>query len=367
MRIAVGMSGGIDSAVAVALLQQQGHKVLGLTMQLWDGSLDLPPAEKAACYSADEPQRIEKTKALASRLGVELHCVPLAEIYKREVLEYFCAEYNRGRTPNPCVRCNQAIKFGALLAAAEHKGLKLDAFATGHYARVSYNQATDRYELKRARDRDKDQSYFLARLTQKQLSRVIFPLAEYTKKEIYQLAADFGLQDLLQQPESQDFLGNRDYTAIFKAGKAGAGPIMNSEGRILGAHTGIANYTIGQRKGLNLGGLPVPYYVVSLDAEKNAVIAGEKNQLFSQSLVVSDLNWIAFPQLAEPTKAEVKIRYRAKSVPAMLLPLETSPESSVKVIFETPQSAVTPGQAAVFYQADLVLGSGWINQAQKAE
>lgn len=363
MKIAVGMSGGVDSTVATALLLAGGHEVTGLTMRIWDGSVDLPAATRTSCYGPDEEQEIEAVRGIAGRLGIRHHTIPLISEYKEQVLDYFRREYLSGRTPNPCVRCNHAIKFGALWSAARRAGIAFDAFATGHYARVIHDAASGRHLLRRARDTAKDQTYFLARLTQEQLAGVIFPLGDWHKQHVREAAREMGMGDLAEQAESQDFIGHGDYTALFKETTIEPGPILDRRGNIVGRHQGIARYTIGQRKGLDLGGNPEPYYVTAMDVKRNALIVGPRAELLSPGLVATDINWIGLERLDSPLSVAVRIRSCSPAIPAVIAPVEGAAPSTVKVIFNNPQTAVTPGQAAVFYQDDIVLGGGWIEKA----
>lgn len=365
MRIAVGISGGVDSAVAAALLRAEGHEVIGLTMQIWDGSLTLSATPRPSCFGPDEARELDAVREIATRLGIPHHILPLASEYKEQVLDYVRREYLAGRTPNPCVRCNHAIKFGALLSAARRAGIVFDAFATGHYARVIRDTVTGRHVLRRARDTVKDQSYFLARLTQEQLANVLFPLGEWNKQRVRSTARELGLPQLADQPESQDFIGGGDYAALFEGAAVAPGPIMDRRGRVLGRHKGIVRYTIGQRKGLDLGGNAEPYYVIAMDVERNAVIVGHRDELLSPGLVATDVNWIALGKLDGPLSATAQHRRQTAATPALLSPIEDAPPSTVDVTFATPQAAVTPGQAVVFYRDDLVLGGGWIAQRKE--
>ncbi len=355
------MSGGVDSTVAAALLREEGHQVVGLTMQIWDGFVDLPVSARPSCFGPDEPRELEAVRSLAGRLGIPHHTIPLAAEYRELVLDYFRREYRAGRTPNPCVRCNREMKFGLLLSAARRAGAEFDLFATGHYARVERDPATGRYLLLRAIDREKDQSYFLARLTQEQLTSAIFPLGGWEKSRVREAARRLGLDQLADQPESRDFVGG-DYSPLFAGTAPPPGPILDREGKVLGRHRGIVHYTVGQRRGLGLSG-GGPYYVLALDAGRNAVIVGEREELFSPGLLAGEVNWIALPGLEGPLEAEVRIRRSSPAVPALLSPVSGGPPDAVRVDFATPQSAVAPGQAAVFYRGETVLGGGWILRA----
>ncbi len=362
MKIAVGMSGGVDSTVAAALLREEGHEVVGLTMAVWDGSVDLPDPGRPSCFGPDEPRELETTAELAGRLGIPHHIVPLAAEYRERVLEYFRREYRAGRTPNPCLRCNREMKFGALLAAARAAGVEFDRFATGHYVRTARDPATGRFLLLTGVDRAKDQSYFLARLTQEQLAVALFPLGGWEKDRIREKARSLGLEEVAGREESRDFVGG-DYSPLFPEAESRPGPILDREGRLLGRHRGIVHYTIGQRKGLGLPGRSRPLYVTAIDPGRNALIVGDKADLLSPGLEAAEVNWIAVPGLKGPLEAEVRIRRSSPAVPVRLSPVPGGPEDSVRVEFRTPQASVAPGQAAVFYRGDSVLGSGWIVRA----
>ncbi|HEX9976738.1 MAG TPA: tRNA 2-thiouridine(34) synthase MnmA, partial [Dehalococcoidales bacterium] len=275
IRVVVAMSGGVDSAVAAALLKKQGYQVAAATMKIWAGESSLAKGSHHACYGPGEEEDIEDARRVARVLGIPIHVVDLTREYRAEVLDYFCQEYLSGRTPNPCLRCNRRVKFDALLKKTKESGLDFDYFATGHYARVEYSQAANRYQLKKARDLNKDQSYFLAFLTQSQLGRAIFPLGNYTKAEVRRMAADFGLP-VANKPESQDFAAG-GYSSLLPA--TPPGPILDRQGNKLGEHRGISYYTIGQRKGLRLS-RPEPLYVVDIDLERNAIIVGNQEAVY---------------------------------------------------------------------------------------
>jgi tRNA-specific 2-thiouridylase len=274
------------------------------------------------------------------------------------VLDYVGDEYRAGRTPNPCVRCNRRIKFGGLVEAARRTGLEFDAFATGHYARVERDPASGRFLLKKGLDPAKDQSYFLHRLTQEQLAGVVFPLGEWTKDRVREKARSLGLS-VAERPESQDFLETG--AADLRGGEARPGPILDRFGRVLGEHAGIGHYTVGQRKGLGIGAAE-PLYVLALDAGRNAVVVGPRSALGSPGLTAQDLHWVAVAGLSGPRRAACRIRYRHREAPALLTPRG----DAVLVQFDEPQPAVTPGQSAVFYDGDTVLGGGVIREGWPA-
>lgn len=356
--VAVGLSGGVDSSVAAYLLQKKGYRVIGLTMQIWDGSLPIADEGRSGCYGPGEARDIEAARALAARLGIPHHVVPLAPEYATEVLDYFRGEYRAGRTPNPCVRCNRTMKFGLLLERARAMGIAFDHFATGHYARLETG-VDGLPVLKRAVDQTKDQTYFLSRLTRQQLAGVQFPLGNLTKLEVKALAREIGWADVADKDESQNFIESKNYGVLFSDREQTPGPITDTQGKVLGQHRGIVNYTIGQRKGLGLGGTADPLYVVRLDACANTVIVGSHSDLFSRRLVAAELNWIGQPATPlEPTRVCAKIRQQHTEAPATLCGIPNT--DKVEVLFDEPQMSVTPGQVVVFYGDDLVLGSGII-------
>ena len=351
------MSGGVDSSVAAYLLQKQGYDVIGVTMQIWDGALKLPDMGRAGCFGPGETRDLESARAAATRLGIPHVAVSLTDQFKRYVLDYFRAEYRAGRTPNPCVVCNQRLKFGFLLDRAREQGITFDFFATGHYARVVRDDTTGRCSLLRGVDHKKDQSYFLARLTQEQLRQVLFPLGELTKPDVIHLAREAGFDDIVARKESQDFIESDDYSALFQPADDRPGPIVDTNGHILGQHHGIIHYTIGQREGLKLGGQKRPLYVVGLDASTNRVIVGPGDGLLRAEFEAADCNWPTIEPPATPMEVTVRIRYNHHGCQAVVEPVSAG---RVRVRLEEPQRAVAPGQAAVFYRDDLVLGSGWI-------
>ena len=352
--VVVGMSGGVDSSVAAALLKEQGHRVTGVFMKIWDGENVPVPVKRHACYGPDEAEDIEDARAVARVLGVDFHVFDLRQEYQAEVLDYFRHEYRSGRTPNPCLRCNHRIKFAALLNRARASGIEFDYFATGHYARIGYDKERRRYLLKKAVDPAKDQSYFLSFLSQEQLAESLFPVGGYTKAEVRQLATDYALP-VHRKPESQDFVAG-DYISM--VGTALPGPLLDKSNNILGEHRGIANYTIGQRKGLGVA-TGQPLYVTDIDSERNAVIVGGREELYQDELVAVGLNWIAFEKLEGPLEVGARIRRGAAEAVALVTPVT---EDRVYVKFCQPQLAITPGQAVVFYRGDVMLGSGTIEK-----
>ena len=357
--VAIGLSGGVDSSVAAWLLKRDGWQVTGLTMSIWDGSVPIPDEGISGCFGPGEARDLEAAQAVAARIGIGHRVVPLAEEYKQTVLAYFREEYLAGRTPNPCVRCNQQMKFGFLLEQARKLGVEFEKFATGHYARVRFDEASGRWQLLRGRDAEKDQSYFLSRLKQEQLALLVFPLGELRKDEVKQIARDQGWSDLAEKDESQDFIECDDYSVLFRPGDAKPGDFVTRAGKVLGRHRGIIHYTIGQRKGLELGGGGTPWYVLEIDAPRNRVVVGPREELYSRELTASDLNWVALAgPPAGPLRCLVQIRQRHKAAPATV----TTEEGRLKAVFDEPQLSVTPGQIAVFYDGDTVLASGTIEK-----
>ena len=340
MKIAVAMSGGVDSSVTAALLKETGHDVVGVTMKLTDDS------------------RAEVDAADAARLlDIPHHTIDLREVFARSVIDYFCREYQAGRTPNPCVMCNRYIKFGALWEEAVILGAEV--LATGHYARVE-KDIGGRYLLKKAFDKNKDQSYFLYLLSQEQLGRTLFPLSALTKDKVKKIAAELGLPSA-NRPESREicFIPGNDHAAFLESYMgvvSSPGPVLDEAGRALGRHRGIASYTIGQRKGLGIAA-PEPLYVTAIRPENNAVIAGIKEQAYGTELVAGDINWIAIAPLARPLKLKARIRYRHPEALATLTPQD---DNTVHVKFDEPQMAITPGQSVVFYDGDTVIAGGTI-------
>lgn len=351
-KVAVAMSGGVDSSVAAALLCQQGWEVIGITLDLWP-RLDPHGAvgREDACCSLSA---VEDARRVADALGIPHYVLNFRDLFAEKVIADFVAEYQRGRTPNPCIRCNEHIKFAALLRKAQ--GLGADYVATGHYARI---ERRERYLLKKAVDSEKDQSYVLYVLMQEQLAHTLMPLGGYTKAATRKLARELGLR-VAAKPESQDICFIPDDYGRFLEKYAPAalrsGPILNRRGEVLGQHRGIAFYTIGQRRGLGVA-TGQPLYVVALDAQRNAVIVGREGELYASELVADQVNWIAIERLEGSMEVEVKVRYRTPEAPATLRPLEAN---WVHLHFRQPQRAVTPGQAVVFYQGDTVIGGGRI-------
>ncbi len=342
--VAVAMSGGVDSSVAAALLLEQGYAVIGVTMQLFQDTHNIDDARK----TADD-------------VNIQHYVFDFRNVFETRIIRYFSAEYAAGRTPNPCVLCNPLIKFGLLFDKSHELGA--DLFATGHYVDVVQHEATGRYTLKAASAKGKDQSYFLYRLSQAQLSRTLFPLATHTKNEIRERARRFHLNHVADKAESQEncFVGEQSYQQYLEQHLESEirkpGPIVDTRGMVLGEHQGIYLYTIGQRRGLGIA-LGTPRYVVEIQADQNTVVVGEDGDLMRATCIVRDTNFLAIDPPTEPFECQVKIRYRHAATPARVTPGPHNGEFTI--CFETPQRAITPGQSAVFYQNDLVLGGGII-------
>jgi len=350
------MSGGVDSSVAAALLKEAGHQVTGVTMRIWNGEY-LPEKPRSCCYGPEE-EDIEDARRVAQALGIPFHVLDLRREYEAEVLDYVRREYLSGRTPNPCVRCNRNVKLGDLVDKAREAGIAFDCVATGHYARVEWNQGKRRYLLRKARAETKDQSYFLSSLSQAQLGRCLFPLGNHTKKEVRGLASEFDL-GVHNRPESQDFIAG-GYSSLLGAA-ARPGPILDTQGNVLGQHRGIPFYTIGQRKGLGIA-MSEALFVTDIDPERNAVIVGTKEEVYGDELRCSQLNWIAIEGLSHPAEVKAKIRYNHRESEAVIAPVG---QDEVLVKFKEPQMAITPGQAIVLYQGDMVLGGGTIERTTR--
>ena len=355
-KVAVGMSGGVDSTITVYLLKQEGFDVVGITMSVWDSSIVIPDLGISGCFGPGEEKDIAQTKELALKLGIPHFVVDLKSEYKQNVLEYFCSEYSCGKTPNPCVMCNRKVKFGALIERAKESGIEFDMFATGHYARVEYDDKSKRWCLKKALDEKKDQSYFLSFLSQEQLSKVMFPLGSRTKPEIKETAIKLGFKELAEKKESQDFIETDDYSVLFKDKEIKPGDILDLNGKKLGTHKGIIYYTIGQRKGLGIS-TPDPVYVTKIDADKNTITVGPESGIFTTELKAKNINWISIAELTAPMKVKAKIRQQHKEAPALISPIG----QEVSIVFDDAQRAVTPGQTVVFYDNDIVVGAGIIS------
>lgn len=353
--ILVGLSGGVDSAATAVILKEQGYRVIGATMLIWDPSLPVPTGghQKNACL-APEKEDLSEIHAIVKKLGIDFVTVDCRQEYRATVLDNFRLEYACGRTPNPCVLCNSLIKFGVLPSAAAKQGIKFDKFATGHYARVEKDERTGKFLLKKAVDLSRDQSYFLHRLTQNQLAHVLFPLGEKTKPQIRQKAREAGLV-VADKEDSMDFYCG-DYNDLLNFPNK-PGDMVTLDGKIVGHHNGIWNYTIGKRKGLGISGFAEPMYVVKIDAPKNQVIIGPKSALYSNELKATNVSWVAGEPPAKEFDCEIKIRNL--HVPAKAR-VTVQTNGSFTAHFIEPQLSVTAGQSAVLYDGDIVLGGGVI-------
>ena len=359
------MSGGVDSSTVAALLVRQGHKIVGMTMQLWNQRRlpELMPetAGHGRCCSLDD---VYDARRVAEQVGIPYYVVNFERQFEEQVVQPFVEEYLAGRTPIPCTLCNNYIKFDRFLDMADSVGAH--RIATGHYARVRYDETSGRYQLLRARDGSKDQTYFLFGLTQKQLARTLFPLGEMVKSEVRELAQEMDLA-VASKGDSQEicFVPNGDYAAFLNAylkdkgvePQSTRGSIVTTDGRTLGEHQGVHHFTVGQRKGLGISSKE-PLYVISTDSETQRVVVGGNDDLLCGRFIARQLNWISIEGVAAPVRAQVKIRNKHTAAPATIRP--TADPSCVEVVFDDPQRAVTPGQGAVFYLGDLVLGGGWI-------
>jgi|SRR5579871_1127480 len=363
--IAVAMSGGVDSSTAAAMLRADGHNLVGLTMQLWNqrrlaGHEGMPEAVRGRCCSLDD---VYDARRVAEAIGIPYYVVNHESRFEEEVVRPFVAEYLSGRTPIPCSLCNNHLKFDQLLITARQIGA--EKLATGHYARIEFDSAGGRWLLKRAVDRSRDQTYFLFGLTQEQLSRTLFPLGGLLKSEVREIARRHGLA-LADKPDSQEicFVPGGDYKKFLDAylaeqGEAlpdTGGELVSSSGEVLGSHAGIHNFTVGQRKGLGVA-TGSPLYVIQINGERRQVIVGGDEQLYSRSLRAQRVNWIALERPASALRLGVKIRHRHEPAAATVEPV--GPNEAL-VTFDQAQRAITPGQAAVFYDGDTVVGGGWI-------
>ena len=367
MKIAVAMSGGVDSSAAAAILKDQGHELVGFTMQLWDQRRGINVDENgdplpSRCCSLDD---VYDARRVAEELGFPFYVLNLERDFERDVVQPFVTSYLNGETPIPCVACNSRLKFASLDRLAVSLGC--EKVATGHYARVEFDPSTNRYRLLRGRNVQKDQSYFLWELTQEQLSRALFPLGEMSKPEARDAARQHNLVGVAEKKESQEicFVPDGDYAGFIDRylevenasdRLPGKGEIVDTCGRVVGDHEGIHRYTVGQRRGIGISDQR-PLYVVSINADRNRVTVGSAEELLSNEFTAAGVNWIALDNPSEPVRADVRVRYRHTAAPATITPL---PLQRARIIFDEPQRAITPGQATVFYRGDEVVGGGWI-------
>ncbi len=363
--IAVAMSGGVDSSTVAAMLRAEGHDVIGLTMQLWNqrrlaGREGMPEQVTGRCCSLDD---VYDARRVATQIGIPYYVVNHEDRFERDVVRPFVEEYLSGRTPIPCSLCNNHMKFDQLLIVARQIGA--ECVATGHYARVSYDEARGRWLLKRPADHSKDQTYFLFGLTQEQLSRTLFPLGDMNKPEVRELAHKHGLA-IAEKPDSQEicFVPGGDYKRFIDAYLAEkgeslpdtAGELVTTAGEVIGEHSGIHNFTVGQRKGLGVA-TGSPLYVIQISGADKQVIVGSDEHLYSRTLRVRRTNLISVDDLLEPMRVTVRIRHRHEAAAAII---QRTGDDEILATFDKPQRAITPGQAAVFYDGDVVVGGGWI-------
>lgn len=352
------MSGGVDSSVAAALLKEQGYSVIGVTLNVWpEYAVVEAGSPHRACCSLDS---VEDARRVADRLDIPHYTLNFRDIFDQAVIQNFLDEYLRGRTPNPCVRCNRFVKFEALLSRA--RSWEADYLATGHYARVGRSD-DGRSTLRKAVDPSKDQSYALYSLTQQQLARTLFPLGELRKSETRRIAARLGLVTA-EKPESQEicFVPDDDYSGFIRRrlpSAARPGPIRNREGELLGSHQGIAFFTVGQRRGLGIAS-GRPLYVLEILPEENAIVVGPRDELYSPGLLADDLNWVSIDEPGDAIRVAARIRYRAAEIPALA---RVRRDGKLEVRFDEPQRAVSPGQTVVLYDGDLVVAGGTIVEA----
>jgi len=375
--IAVAMSGGVDSSTVAAMLRAEGRNVIGLTMQLWNqrrlaGHEGMPESVQGRCCSIDD---VYDARRVAETLGIPYYVVNHEERFERDVVRPFVEEYLAGRTPIPCSLCNNHLKFDQLLIVAQQIGA--DHIATGHYAQVVFDEQLDRWLLKRPADKSKDQTYFLFGLTQEQLSRTLFPLGGMTKPEVRELARRHNLM-IAEKPDSQEicFVPGGDYKRFLEAYLAEqgeqpartssatiAGEMVTTDGKVIGEHAGVHNFTVGQRKGLGVA-TGSPLYVIQIKNDTRQVVVGKDEQLYSRTLRARRVNLISMAELRQPMRVAVKIRHKHQPAPAIIEPArEAAGPDDVQVTFDEPQRAITPGQAAVFYDGDIVVGGGWIENS----
>jgi tRNA-specific 2-thiouridylase len=366
MKIAVAMSGGVDSSAAAAILKAEGHELVGFTMQLWNQRRGISVDENgeplpSRCCSLDD---VYDARRVAEELGFPFYVLNLEREFERDVVQPFVTSYLNGETPIPCVACNSRLKFASLDRLAVSLGC--EKVATGHYARVEYDKGANRYRLFRGRNEQKDQSYFLWELTQEQLSRSMFPLGEMSKPEVRDVARTQKLA-VAEKAESQEicFVPDGNYAGFIDRyleaedemeRAPGEGEIVDASGRVLSKHGGIHRYTVGQRRGIGIAS-ERPLYVISIDAGKNRVVVGNQEELLRDEFTAAGINWVAFDEPSAPVRAEVRVRYRHTAVPATITPQDNN---RAHIRFDEPQRAITPGQATVFYRGDEVVGGGWI-------
>lgn len=375
--VVVGMSGGVDSTIVALMLKEKGCRVIGATMSLWDGLLpELKEGQKIkpSCYGPNEITNIEECKKFCKENDIEYYVVDVKEIYKKEVLEYFKTEYRNGRTPNPCIKCNKTVKFGALLEGLKNLNINYDYFCTGHYAKIVrpkegiFGSKKRPFMIAGAEDVSKDQTYFLYRIPSETLEKVRFPLATMKKKDVIKIAQQANLKAALRE-ESQDFIGEEYFDLIFSDKPSVPGDIIDLDGKVLGRHRGIEHYTVGQRRSLGVA-VGYPVYVHSIDAKNNIVVLAKNDDLNALSLIADDFVWAGNVEPQETAEAMVKIRLASKPVPAKIERFNNENFESDcdfkgqpwKVTFNQPQRAIAPGQSVVLYQNGTIIGGGIINK-----
>ncbi len=354
-KVIAAMSGGVDSSVMAALMVRDGYNVVAVTMRLGEHDTIENDSEKPSCCSVEG---IDDARYAAMQLEIPFYAVNHEDKFRTSIVDYFVQEYTAGRTPSPCVICNQDLKFGALIDLADQLGYEY--VGTGHYAKIEQNPETGRYLLKQGADEKKDQSYFLFSLTQSQLRRALMPLGNLNKETVRDIARHYKLRNA-DKPESQElcFIADDNYKRFLKdriPEQIQTGDIRDQSGKRVGQHAGIPFYTVGQRRGLGLS-IGKPVYVTEIETKTNTIVVGQADALLQDSMVVNQMNWISFDQISKPIRAIAKIRYRDQGEMATISPIN---DDEVKVVFDQPRRAIAPGQAAVFYHQDVVLGGGWI-------
>lgn len=355
-KVMLGMSGGVDSSVAAAVLLEQGYEVIGVTMQIWPDDGEEKRQSEGGCCSLSA---VDDARRVADRLGINYYVLNFRDVFQQKVIDYFTNEYLAGRTPNPCIACNRFVKFEALLSKAVSMGI--DYIATGHYARITRDEVSGRYLLMKSVTAEKDQTYALYTMTQYQLQRTLFPIGGFKKDQVRSMAMEYKLP-VASKPDSQEicFVEDNDYGRFISENTDAdikPGHFVDMEGNILGTHKGIIHYTVGQRKGLGVS-FGKPMYVAAIRPEDNTVVLGDADEIFATGLTASDPNFISIEELKDEMRVSAKIRYSAKAAPAVIRPAD---HGRVEVVFDEPQRAITPGQSVVFYDGDIVVGGAVID------